>query len=92
MFAINYMSSKKRIVSRIEDETGKLGTQSRIYDCNTGLYTRILVNNKNKYLFKIAKEVGVENFGKFNNFHYKGLYNGKTTINKGVLTFLFLFC
>lgn len=50
MFAINYMSSKKRIVSRIEDETGKLGTQSRIYDCNTGLYTRILANN-NLYSF-----------------------------------------
>ena len=42
------------------------------------LYTRILVNNKNKYLFKTARESGVENFGKFNNFGYKGLYNGET--------------
>ncbi len=42
------------------------------------LYTRILVNNKNKYLFKTAKEARVENFGKFNNYGYKGLYNGET--------------
>src|SRR5574344_1659841 len=42
------------------------------------LYTRILVNNKNKYLFKTARESGVENFGKFNNYGYKGLYNGET--------------
>ena len=39
---------------------------------------RILVNNKNKYLFKTAREAGVENFGKFNNYGYKGLYNGET--------------
>ncbi len=50
MFEINYMSSKKRVVSSIEDEIGKLGTQSRIYDCNTGIYTRILTNN-NLYSF-----------------------------------------
>ena len=33
---------------------------------------------KNKYLFKTAREAGVENFGKFNNYGYKGLYNGET--------------
>lgn len=42
------------------------------------LYNRIMVNNKNKYLFMTAKESGVKNFGKFNNYGYKGLYNGET--------------
>ena len=41
------------------------------------LYTRIVVKNKNKYLFKTAKEAGVKNFGKFNNYGYQGLYNGE---------------
>lgn len=42
------------------------------------LYTRINVNNKNKKLFYTAKNAGVKNFGKFNNYGYKGLYNGET--------------
>ena len=42
------------------------------------LYSRIQVKNKNKYLFKTASEAGVKNFGKFNNYGYKGLYNGET--------------
>jgi len=41
-------------------------------------YTRINVNNKNKKLFYTAKCAGVQNFGKFNNYGYKGLYNGET--------------
>ena len=51
---------------------------SKLSEDEKRLYTRILVNNKNKYLFKTAKVAGVENFGKFNNFGYKGLYNGET--------------
>lgn len=51
---------------------------SRLSEDEKRLYTRILVNNKNKYLFKTAREAGVENFGKFNNYGYKGLYNGET--------------
>ena len=51
---------------------------SRLTEDEKRLYTRILVNNKNKYLFKTARETGVENFGKFNNYGYKGLYNGET--------------
>ena len=51
---------------------------SKLSEDEKRLYTRILVNNKNKYLFKTAKEAGVENFGKFNNYGYKGLYNGET--------------
>ena len=51
---------------------------SKLSEDEKRLYTRILVNNKNKYLFKTASEAGVENFGKFNNYGYKGLYNGET--------------
>lgn len=42
------------------------------------LYTRINVRNKNKYLFDTAKQAGVTNYGKFNNYGYRGLYNGET--------------
>lgn len=42
------------------------------------LYNRIVANNKNKTLFYQAKKSGVRNFGKFNNYGYKGLYNGET--------------
>lgn len=51
---------------------------SRLSEDEKRLYSRILVNNKNKYLFQTAKQSGVENFGKFNNYGYKGLYNGET--------------
>ena len=51
---------------------------SKLSEDEKRLYTRILVNNKNKYLFQTASEAGVENFGKFNNYGYKGLYNGET--------------
>ena len=43
-----------------------------------GADTIIQDKAKNKYLFKTAREAGVENFGKFNNYGYKGLYNGET--------------
>lgn len=42
------------------------------------LYTRRNVRNKNKFLFDTAKNAGVKNYGRFNNYGYKGLYNGKT--------------
>jgi len=42
------------------------------------LYTRKNVKDKNKYLFNTAKQAGVTNYGKFNNYGYKGLYNGET--------------
>ena len=42
------------------------------------LYTRQNVKDKNKYLFDTAKSTGVKNYGKFNNYGYKGLYNGET--------------
>ena len=42
------------------------------------LYTRRNVKDKNKYLFDTAKLAGVKNYGKFNNYGYRGLYNGET--------------
>lgn len=42
------------------------------------LYTRKNVKDKNKYLFDTAKAAGVKNYGKFNNYGYRGLYNGET--------------
>lgn len=42
------------------------------------LYTRLNLKDKNKYLFETAKYAGVKNYGKFNNFGYRGLYNGET--------------
>lgn len=42
------------------------------------LYTRRNVKDKNKYLFITAKNAGVKNYGKFNNYGYRGLYNGET--------------
>ena len=41
------------------------------------LYTRENVTNKNKYLFNTARMSGVQNYGKFNNYGYKGLYNSE---------------
>ena len=42
------------------------------------VYTRRNVKDKNKYLFDTAKLAGVKNYGKFNNYGYRGLYNGET--------------
>ena len=51
---------------------------SKLSEDEKRLYTRINVKNKNKYLFDTAKNAGVENFGKFNDYGYRGLYNGET--------------
>lgn len=53
------------------------------------LYTRKNVKDKNKYLFDTAKLAGVKNYGKFNNYGYRGLYNGETATDianrKGII-------
>ena len=41
------------------------------------LYNRINIKNKNKYLFDTAKNAGVNNYGKFNDYGYQGLYGGE---------------
>lgn len=42
------------------------------------LYLRNDVKGFNKKLATAAQEAGVENFGKFQNYGYRGLYNGET--------------
>ncbi len=42
------------------------------------LYRRKQTRDGNKILYKIAKEKGVNNFDRFTNAGYKGLYNGET--------------
>ena len=37
--------------------------------------------NKNIILYKTAKESGVNNYGKFTNYGYQGLYGGETVID-----------
>lgn len=49
MFAINYFGNKKRIIDNVEDERNEMGSQSRIYDYNTGIYTRILPSSDGRY-------------------------------------------
>ena len=41
------------------------------------LYNRINIKNKNKFLFDTAKNAGVTNYGKFNDYGYRGLYGGE---------------
>ena len=47
------IQTKKQEITELE--------YSRLTEDEKRLYTRILVNNKNKYLFKTAREAGVEN-------------------------------
>lgn len=51
---------------------------SKLSEDEKRLYTRINVKNKNKYLFDTAKNTGVQNYGKFNDYGYRGLYGGET--------------
>lgn len=67
-----YFAIQTRKMEITEEEFSKLSEDEK------RLYTRINVKNKNKFLFNTAKKSGVKNFGKFNDYGYKGLYNGET--------------
>lgn len=67
-----YFAVQTRKMEITQEEYSKLSEDER------RLYTRINVKNKNKYLFDTAKNAGVTNYGKFNDYGYKGLYNGET--------------
>lgn len=67
-----YFAIQTRKMEITEEEYAKLSEDER------RLYNRISASNKNKTLFYQAKKSGVENFGKFNNYGYQGLYNGET--------------
>lgn len=67
-----YFAMKTRKMELTEEEYRNLSEDEK------RLYTRNNVSRKNKKLFYTAKNCGVENFGKFNNYGYMGLYNGET--------------
>lgn len=66
-----YFAIQTRRMEITEEEYSKLSENER------RLYNRMSATNKNKTLFYQAKQSGVINFGKFNNYGYKGLYNGE---------------
>lgn len=67
-----YFAIQTRRMEITEEEFSKLSEDEK------RLYTRINVKNKNKFLFDTAKKSGVTNFAKFNDYGYKGLYNGES--------------
>ena len=67
-----YFAVQTRKMEITQEEYSKLSEDEK------RLYTRINVKNKNKYLVDTAKNAGVTNYGKFNDYGYKGLYNGET--------------
>jgi len=64
------VQTRKQEISRQEYE--------QLSEDEKRLYTRKNVKDKNKFLFDTAKLAGVKNYGKFNNYGYRGLYNGET--------------
>lgn len=66
-----YFAIQTRKMEITEEEYAKLSENER------RLYNRMSATNKNKTLFYQAKQSGVINFGKFNNYGYQGLYNGE---------------
>ena len=67
-----YFAVQTRRMEITQEEYSKLSENEK------RLYTRTNVKNKNKYLFDTAKNAGVTNYGRFNDYGYKGLYNGET--------------
>ena len=67
-----YFAVQTRKMELTQEEYNKLNEDEK------RLYTRINVKNKNKYLFDTAKKAGVNNYAKFNDYGYKGLYGGET--------------
>lgn len=63
------VQTRKQEISRQEYE--------QLSEDEKRLYTRQNVKDKNRYLFDTAKLAGVKNYGKFNNYGYRGLYNGE---------------
>lgn len=64
------VQTRKQEISRQEYE--------QLSEDEKRLYTRQNVKDKNRYLFDTAKLAGEKNYGKFNNYGYRGLYNGET--------------
>ena len=73
-----YFAYQTRKMELTEQEYEKLSEDEK------RLYTRLNIKSKNKYLFDTAKNAGVKNFGKFNDYGYRGLYGGETAKMKGI--------
>lgn len=67
--AQTYFAVKTRERELTEEQYRKLSEDEK------RIYNRNLAKERNSSLFNIAQEAGVENFGKFNNAGYLGLYN-----------------
>lgn len=63
----SYFDVQTRKMELTEEEFSRLDENQR------RLYTRMNVRNKNLYLSLTAKNAGVKNYGKFNNYGYQGL-------------------
>ena len=63
----SYFAVQTRKMELTEEEYSQLDENQK------RLYTRMNVRNKNLYLFLTAKNAGVKNYGKFNNYGYQGL-------------------
>lgn len=70
--AQSYFATKTRKQEIFEMEHKKLSEDKK------RLYRRKQTKEGNKTLYKVARSKGVENFDKFTNAGYKGLYNGET--------------
>ena len=70
--AQTYFAVQTRKQEITEEEYKKLPEDER------RLYNRKLVKDRNKVLYAAAQNAGVNNYGKFTNFGYKGLYNNET--------------
>lgn len=70
--AQTYFAVQTRKQEITEEEYKKLPEDER------RLYNRKLVKDRNKVLYAAAQSAGVNNYGKFTNFGYKGLYNNET--------------
>ena len=73
--AQTYFAVKTRKQELTEEEYKLLSEDER------RLYNRQNVKDKNRFLYKTAKESGVKNYGKFTNYGYRGLYNGENAID-----------
>ncbi len=53
--------------------------QTRKMELTEKEYSKLNEDKKRLYTFVTVKNAGVKNFGKFNDYGYRGLYNGETT-------------
>lgn len=81
MFNIQgYNDFKMAYINRFEEMEEELKNQlefENLSEDEKRLHLRNNIKSQNKKLFETAKNCGVENYGKFNNYGYQGLYGGE---------------